>query len=70
QAMADANPASELARLLPLFKRWYAQAGTPVVRAEGRYDAGARTYTLQLSQSCPPTPGQPVKEPFVIPVRL
>jgi aminopeptidase N len=70
QAMADANPGSELARLLPQFKRWYAQAGTPRVRALGSYDAAQRCYTLQLTQSCPPTPGQPVKEPFVIPVTL
>ncbi|MDO5624199.1 MAG: aminopeptidase N [Pseudomonadota bacterium] len=70
QAMADANEGSDLARLLPAFKRWYSQAGTPVVRAEGRYDPAARTYTLSLSQSCPPTPGQPHKDPFVIPVRL
>ena len=70
QAMADANPASDLARLLPQFKRWYSQAGTPVVKAEGRFDAAARTYTLKLSQSCPATPGQPHKEPFVIPVRM
>ena len=70
QAMADANPGSDLPRLLPQFKRWYSQAGTPVVKAEGRYDAAARTYTLQLSQTCPATPGQPAKEPFVIPVRL
>ncbi|WP_084651326.1 aminopeptidase N [Ottowia thiooxydans] len=70
QALADANPDSDLPRLLPQFKRWYSQSGTPVVKAEGNYDAAARTYTLKLSQSCPPTPGQPVKEPFVIPVRL
>ncbi len=70
QAMADANPDSDLARMLPQFKRWYSQAGTPVVKAEGRYDAAARTYTLHLSQSCPATPGQPAKAPFVIPVRL
>ena len=69
-AMADANPDSALAPLLPQFKRWYSQAGTPVVKAEGHYDAAARSYTLKLSQSCPPTPGQPVKQPFVIPVRL
>ncbi|NMM80879.1 aminopeptidase N [Acidovorax sp. SRB_14] len=69
-AIADANPASELARLLPQFKRWYSQAGTPRVRATGRYDGAARTYTLTLAQSCAPTPGQPVKEPFVIPVEL
>ena len=33
QAIADANPASELARTLPQFKRWYAQAGTPRLAA-------------------------------------
>ncbi len=70
QAIADANPGSDLARLLPQFKRWYSQAGTPRVRAAGRYDAEARSYTLELSQSCPPTPGQEAKEPFVIPVTL
>jgi aminopeptidase N len=70
QAMADANPGGDLARLLPQFKRWYAQAGTPVVRARGQHDAAARRYTLTLTQSCPPTPGQPDKQPFVIPIRL
>jgi len=70
QALADANPDSKLAQLLPQFKRWYSQAGTPRVHAEGRFDAVARTYTLQLSQSCAPTTGQSVKEPFVIPVGL
>ena len=70
QAMADANPQSDLARLLPQFKRWYSQAGTPRVRASGQYDAAACTYTLQLSQSCAPTPGQADKSPFVIPVAL
>lgn len=70
QAIADANPESDLHRLLPQFKRWYSQAGTPHVRAEGVYDAAARSYTLTLSQSCMPTPGQAAKEPFVIPVSL
>ena len=70
QAIADANPDSELARQLPQFKRWYSQAGTPRLQAAGTYDAAARTYTLTLSQSCPPTLGQPVKQPFVIPVKL
>ncbi|MBN9408624.1 MAG: aminopeptidase N [Burkholderiales bacterium] len=70
QAIADANPDSDLARLLPQFKRWYSQAGTPRVKATGAYDAAARTYTLTLEQSCAPTPGQPIKEPFVIPVTL
>ena len=70
QAIADANPASDLTRLLPQFKRWYSQAGTPRVHGAGVYDAAARSYTLTLSQSCAPTPGQAVKEPFVIPVGL
>ncbi|EYC50676.1 aminopeptidase N [Hylemonella gracilis str. Niagara R] len=70
QAIADANPGSELARLLPQFKRWYSQAGTPQVAAHGRYDATAQRYTLTLTQSCPPTPGQAEKLPFVIPVAL
>ncbi len=67
QAIADANPESRLAALLPQFKRWYSQAGTPRLHASGTYDAQARSYTLTITQSCPPTPGQPTKEPFVIP---
>ena len=70
QSLADANPDTDLARLLPQFKRWYSQAGTPRLRAEGVYDAAARSYTLTLTQSCAPTPGQSTKEPFVLPVSL
>jgi aminopeptidase N len=44
-AMADAN-----GRDLGAFARWYEQAGTPVVEAEGRWDAAARTYHLRLRQ--------------------
>ncbi len=65
RAMADAS-----GRDLTQFERWYSQAGTPVVRAETRYDDGAKTYTLTLSQSCPPTPGQPNKYPFHIPIAV
>ena len=36
----------------------------------GTYDAAAKTYTLDLTQAMPPTPGQPVKEPMVIPLTL
>ncbi len=70
QSIADANPDSPLARLLPQFKRWYAQAGTPRVKAVGRYDAQERSYTLEFSQSCQAPTGQAGNEPFVIPVRL
>ena len=70
QAIADANPGSELSTRLDAFKRWYAQAGTPRVAARGQYDAEARRYTLTLSQRCEPSPGQPDKLPFVIPVAM
>jgi aminopeptidase N len=69
-AVAGANPQSELARWLPEFKRWYSQSGTPVVQALGQYDADTQRYTLTLAQSCPATPGQFSKEPFVIPIKL
>ena len=42
----------------------------PVVRRRGRYDAGAATYTLDVAQHCPPTPGQPAKAPFHIPLAV
>ena len=64
-AMADANGAD-----LTQFERWYTQAGTPTVRAEGAYDAAAKKYTLTLSQSTPATPGQANKDPFHIPVEV
>jgi aminopeptidase N len=34
QAIADANPKSPLAHLLPQFKRWYSQAGTPRLKQQ------------------------------------
>jgi len=61
-AMADANGVD-----FAQFERWYSQAGTPIVECKGVYDEAARTYTLELTQSCPPTPAQPRKEPFVVP---
>jgi aminopeptidase N len=64
-AMADANQ-----RDLTQFERWYSQAGTPVVNAQGTYDSATQSYTLELAQSCPATPGQPSKEPFHIPVAV
>jgi len=65
RAMADAN-----GRNLAQFERWYSQAGTPVLRFEGRYDEALKTYSLTLTQSCPATPGQPDKLPFHIPVAV
>ena len=68
QAIADANPQSKLAQLLPQFKLWYSQAGTPRVTASAHWEAESAVYTLTLAQSCPPTPGQMNKEPCVIPL--
>ncbi len=70
QAIADANPDSALARLLPQFKHWYSQAGTPRLAVTSHYDTTAHTYTLNFSQSCPATPGQISKAVFVIPISL
>jgi len=70
QAIADANPNSALTQHLVTFKHWYSQAGTPRLQATGRYNAAERSFTLNLSQSCPATPDQEHKSPFVIPVTL
>lgn len=65
-AMADAN-----GRDLSRFERWYTQAGTPVVKAKGRYDAQAERYTLTLTQSRGELPGEhPEFQPTLIPVRV
>ncbi len=54
---------------LTQFRLWYSQAGTPKVTA--RVDrANDGQVTLHLSQSLAPTPGQNVKQPMVIPLRL
>jgi len=55
-----------IGRDLAQFKRWYGQAGTPRIEVAERWEDGR--YTLELAQSTPPTPGQPVKAPLVIPV--
>jgi len=64
-AFADATGAD-----LAQFRLWYAQAGTPEVTARGRYDKAARTYSLTLTQSLAPSPGQSAKQPMHIPVRF
>lgn len=53
---------------LSQFRRWYSQAGTPVVNANGSYDATSKQYKLSLKQSCSPTPDGSAKEPFHMPV--
>src|SRR5262249_27763996 len=55
---------------LTQFMLWYRQAGTPEVVVQGTHDAGSKTCTLEISQTIPPTPGQPVKEPMTIPMAM
>ena len=64
-AMADAA-----GRDLAQFERWYSQAGTPRVKVQTEYDEVNRSYTLQLTQTCPATPGQRHKLPMHIPVAV
>lgn len=64
-AMADAN-----GRDLSQFERWYSQAGTPRVKLESTYDSRNKTLSVTLTQSCPATPGQNDKKPFLIPVAI
>jgi len=64
-AMADAN-----GRDLERFGRWYGQSGTPEVTVDTDYDAGARRFSISLSQRTPPTPDQPDKQDLVIPIAV
>jgi aminopeptidase N len=63
-AMADANDAD-----LTEFKRWYEQAGTPLVKVVDEWDAATRCYKIECEQSCPATPESSSKKPFVIPLK-
>ncbi len=52
------------------FRRWYQQAGTPVLHLERSWDATGGTLTLTARQHTPPTPGQADKQPLVLPLAL
>jgi aminopeptidase N len=64
-AMSDASGVD-----LEQFKRWYSQAGTPVLRLAQSWDDMGGTYTVTVEQCCSPTPGQQVKEAFHVPLRI
>ncbi|GGB28060.1 aminopeptidase N [Sphingomonas metalli] len=57
-------------RDLSQFRRWYSQAGTPRIAASIEHQPGGGRATLRLGQHVPATPGQPEKQPMVIPLRL
>ena len=65
RAMEDANGAD-----LVDFRRWYAQAGTPRLRATLTHEPATAVARLVLEQTVPPTPGQPDKQPMPLPLRL
>src|SRR5262249_20677043 len=65
QCFADAS-----GRDMTQFMRWYSQAGTPAVTISGRFDAARKTFILECAQAIPATPGQPSKEPMVIPLSI
>lgn len=62
QAMEDASNVD-----LSHFRRWYSQAGTPVVTVRDDYDPENELYTLTISQATPPTAEQQEKHPLHIP---
>lgn len=65
KAMEDANGVD-----FTQFRTWYRQAGTPVLDVTGAYDQSAKTFTLNVKQSCPATPGQDQKDPYHMPLKV
>ncbi|NBY52578.1 MAG: aminopeptidase N [Betaproteobacteria bacterium] len=66
-------------RDLGQFRRWYRQAGTPVLAVSGHYDVAARRYELHVEQRYPETAyeqrlradGQPVERgPYHLPLAV
>jgi aminopeptidase N len=64
-ALGDANGID-----LTAYLAWYAQAGTPRLKAHGRYDAARREYTLTLAQHIQAGAEHAPKAPLPIPVKL
>jgi aminopeptidase N len=65
QAMEDAS-----GKDLSQFRAWYHQAGTPELHVTDSFNAEKGEYQLHVKQSCPPSPGQPKKTPYHIPLAL
>ena len=61
KAMEDASGVD-----LKQFRRWYHQAGTPLLSVSGHYDTDKQQYTLRVRQSTPVASNRP----FHIPVAL
>ncbi|WP_374030050.1 aminopeptidase N [Bdellovibrio bacteriovorus] len=52
------------------FRRWYHQAGTPTIAINEHFDDAKGEYHLTLEQHCAPTPNQPTKDPFHVPLMM
>ncbi|MEZ8096124.1 aminopeptidase N [Photobacterium swingsii] len=65
QAMEDASGVDLVA-----FRRWYSQAGTPVVNVATDYDAESKSYRVTVKQATAPTPGQEEKVALHIPLDI
>jgi aminopeptidase N len=73
QAMQDAAseaPAPKPDFCFERFRRWYHQAGTPVLRIQRHWDGATGRLDLTIQQHTPATPGQPHKDPLVIPLAM
>ena len=55
---------------LSQFRLWYSQAGTPRVSAGLSQEPGGGRAELRLAQHVPATPGQSVKQPMVLPLKI
>ncbi|WP_426690512.1 aminopeptidase N [Rhodanobacter ginsengiterrae] len=64
-ALGEANQTD----LMP-YLGWYAQPGTPRLKAHGHYDIERQEYTLTLSQQAPAVAGGEARPALPIPVKL
>ncbi|MGQ3100084.1 MAG: aminopeptidase N [Sphingopyxis solisilvae] len=53
---------------LTQFRLWYSQAGTPRLSLSLAEEGGE--WVLDIQQTVPPTPGQPDKQPMMMPLKL
>lgn len=65
QAMQDASGID-----LTLFRRWYAQSGTPILTISDEFDASTCTYRLHVKQHTPVTADQKEKSALHIPLSI
>lgn len=52
------------------FMNWYTQAGTPRVHVTQQQNTQDGSIVFKFVQTCPPTPGQETKKPFLIPIKI